>query len=471
MATTISPNLPAPNGLLTAPYRKGHPIWGVLPEFQKDNLRLFKEVAAMGDVVHIRFGFTHLYQLSHPDGVQHVLQQNHKNYTRDSFGNQLIKMITGLNLFTSDGDYWLNQRRLMQPAFHRRNYDQFGQIMTDATLKMLARWQPAVRQGTYLDMHKEMTRLTMEVVGQALFSVDLGGDSSALGQAFMTSTGYIQYRFNTPLYPPLFVPTHVNREVKQAMATVQTVLQQMIDERRRTGERKNDLMTMLMDARYEDTGEGMTDEQLRNELGIMIGAGQETTSNLLTWIFHILATHPEVETKLLDEYARVLGVRSESAHPEGFRTPTMADIPNLPYTRMVIDETLRVYPPAWAVSTRVAQEDDVILGYRIPKGASVFITPYYLHRDPRFWDAPEQFNPERFTETNEEKRHKYAYLPFGAGPRKCIGNTFALTETQLILATLLPRYKLIAQPGYKVEPAAEFTLRVNGGLPMRVEAR
>ncbi len=462
--TTISPNLPRPPQ--TAPYRAGHPLWGVLPEFQKDNLQLFKDMARMGDVVHMRFGFTHLYQVNHPDGIQHVLQQNHKNYSRDSFGNQLIKMITGLNLFTSDGDYWLKQRRLMQPAFHRRNYDQFGQIMTGATLKMLDRWQTAIRQGTYLDMHKEMMRLTMEVVGQALFSVDLGGESNALGKAFLTSTGYIQYRFNTPLYPPLAIPTRVNRDVKQAMATVQTILQEMLDERRRTGERKDDLMTMLMEARYEDTGEGMTDEQLRNELGVMIGAGQETTSNLLTWIFHVLSAHPEVEANLLDEYARVLGGNTQSV-----RTPTMADIPNLPYTRMVIDETLRFYPPAWAISTRVAQEDDVILGYRIPKSGGIFIVPYLLHRDPRFWDAPEQFAPERFTEANEEKRHKYAYLPFGAGPRKCIGNTFALTETQLILATLLPRYKLTLQPGYKVEPAAEFTLRVKGGLPMRVEAR
>ncbi|NUM48128.1 MAG: cytochrome P450 [Anaerolineales bacterium] len=464
MATaTLSPNRPH---LKTAPFRKGHPIWGALPEFQKDTLKLFTDVAKMGDVAHIRFGFTHLYQVNHPDGVQHVLQQNNKNYHRDSFGNQLVKLVTGLNLFTSDGDYWLNQRRLMQPAFHRRNYDLFGQIMTDATLRTLTRWQTAIRQGTFLDMHKEMMRLTMEVVGQALFSVDLSDDSNVLGKAFMTSTGYIQFRFNTPLYPPLAIPTRANREVKQAMADVQRILQEMIDERRRTGERKDDLMTTLMEARYEDTGEGMTDEQLRNELGVMIGAGQETTSNLLTWIFHALAANPDVEAKLLDEYARVLGGNTQRV-----RTPTMADLPRLPYSRMVIDETLRVYPPAWAISTRVALEDDEILGYRIPKGSGVFITPYVLHRDPRFWDAPEKFDPERFTEANEEKRHKYAYLPFGAGPRKCIGNTFALTETQLILATLLPRYKLTLQPGYKVEPAAEFTLRVKGGLPMRVEAR
>lgn len=461
MATTISPHLPAPIQTHTAPYRKGHPLWGVLPEFQKDTLKLFTDIAEIGDVVHIRFGFTHLYQVNHPDGAQYVLQTNHKNYSRNSFGNHLIKLVTGLNLFTSDGDYWLNQRRLMQPAFHRRNYDHFGKIMTDAALRIIERWQPAVREGTYLDIHKEMMRLTMEVVGQALFSVDLSGDSSVLGKAFITSTGYVQFRFNTPLYPPLAIPTRANREVKQAMVTVQRILQEMIDERRRTGERKNDLMTMLMEARYEDTGGGMNDDQLRNELGVMIGAGQETTSNLLTWVFYLLAANPNVETKLLDEYARVL---------EG-RIPTMADLPQLPYSRMVIDEALRLYPPAWTVSTRVALDEDVILGYHIPKGGAVFISPYILHRDSRFWDHPETFEPERFTEENEEKRHKYAYLPFGAGPRKCIGNTFALTEAQLILATLLPRYKLILQPGYQVEPAAEFTLRVKGGLPMRVEAR
>ena len=461
MATSVSPNLPAHTAPRTPPTRPGHIFWGVLPEFQKDTLKLFTDVSKMGDVVHIRFGLTHLYQVTHPDGVQHVLQYNNKNYSRDSFGNQIIKMITGLNLFTSDGNYWLNQRRLMQPAFHRRNYDQFGKIMTDATLRMVDRWQPAVQQGKYLDLHEEMIRLTMEVVGQALFSVNLSGDSNTLGQAFIMTTGHVQYRFNHPLYPPLTIPTRLNREVRKAMADVQAILQELIDERRRTGERKDDLMTMLMDARYEDTGEGMTDEQLRNELGVMIGAGQETTSNLLTWIFHLLSDNPEVEAKLLDEYARVLGGR----------LPNMADLPNMPYSRMMVDEALRLYPPAWAVSTRVALEDDVILGYRIPKGGGVFISPYVIHHDPRFWDNPEKFDPERFTEEQVEARHKYAYLPFGAGPRKCIGNTFALTETQLILATLLPRFKLTTKPGYKVEPAAEFTLRVKGGLPMRVEER
>lgn len=458
MATlTVSP----PAQPRTAPNRPGHFFWGVLPEFQKDSLKLFMEVAKMGDVVHIRFGFTHLYQVNHPDGVQHVLQYNNKNYSRESFGNHLIKTITGLNLFTSDGDYWLNQRRLMQPAFHRRNYDHFGQIMTGATLRMIERWQPAVRTGQYLDMHEEMMRLTMEVVGQALFSVDLSDESNVLGRAFHTTTGYIQYRFNTPFYPPFFIPTRLNRAVQKAMLDVQNILQEMIDERRRTGERKEDLMTMLMEARYEDTGEGMTDDQLRSELGIMIGAGQETTSNLLTWVFHLLSENPDVEAKLLEEYARVLGAR----------LPTVADLPHMPYNRMVVDEALRLFPPAWAVSTRTALEDDIVLGYRVPKGAGVFISPYVIHRDARFWEQPEQFIPERFTDEKTEMRHKYAYIPFGAGPRKCIGNTFALVETQLILATLLPRYKLTTKPGYKVVPSAEFTLRVKGGLPMRVEER
>ena len=461
MAATVSPNLPAHTAPETTPSRSGHFFWGVLPEFQKDNLKLFTEVAKMGDVVHMRFGFTHMYQVNHPDGIQHVLQFNNKNYSRDSFGNNLVKLVSGINLFTSDGHYWLNQRRLMQPSFHRRNYDHFGQIMTDATLRMMEHWQTIIHENEYLNMHHEMTRLTMEVVGQALFSVDLSDASNVLGNAFMTTTAHVQHRFNHPFYPPLFIPTRLNREVNRAMRDVERILQEMIDDRRRTGERKEDMMTMLMEARYEDTGEPMNDEQLRNELGVMIGAGQETTSNLLTWIFHLLSTNPEVEAKLLEEYERVLGGR----------VPTMADLPHLTYSKMMVDEALRLYPPAWAVSTRVALEDDVIIGYRVPKGGNVFISPYVLHHDPRFWDDPEQFIPERFTEDKVETRHKYAYIPFGAGPRKCIGNTFALTETYLILATLLPKYRLTTQPGYKVEPAAEFTLRVKGGLPMRVEAR
>jgi cytochrome P450 len=447
---------------LIAPARPGSFPFGNLGEYRRDGINLFiKAAREQGDVARIRFGPNTLYQVNHPDGVQHVLQSNNRNYGRESYANNIIQSVTGLNLFTSDGDYWLRQRRLMQPAFHRRRLENFGEIMTTATHRMLDRWEPSIARGEALDMHTEMMRITMEVVGRALFGVDLTAETSTLGKAFLTSTDYVNHRFSTPFDIPLWIPTHRNRLVNQAIIDVRRILQGMIDERRRTGEQKDDLLTMLMEARDEETGETMDNEQVRIEAGIIIGAGQETTSNLLTWTFHVLSDNPEIEARLLAELDTALGGR----------TPKMDDLPNLPYLRMLVDEVLRVYPPAWAISSRNAYEDDVILGYRIPKKSLVFILPYIIHRDPRFWDRPDQIIPERFSDQNSANRHRYAYIPFGAGPRKCIGNAFALAEAQLILATMLQKVRFVKTPGYKVEPDLVFTLRVKGGLPMRVLPR
>jgi cytochrome P450 len=460
---TLTASSPAPAPLKRAPSYPGERfLFGHLALFQQQGMNLFIHAArAVGDVVRFRFGPTVLYQINHPDGAQHVLQANNRNYGRQSYGNRVIRMVSGLNLFTSEGDYWLGQRRLMQPAFHRRRLDGFAAIMTDATLRMLDRWQPAIACGAYLDMHHEMMTITMDVVGRALFSVDLIADTSVLGRSFAISTDFVNHRFYSLLEPPLFIPTRRNRLLLQSRRNVDTIVQQLIDERRQGSEPKDDLLQMLMEARDEETGAAMTDEQLRAESTVIIAAGQETTSNLLTWTFHLLAEHPAAEARLRAEIDSVLGGR----------VPQVDDLPRLPYTRLVLDEALRLYPPAWAMTTRNALADDEILGCHIPKGGIVFIAPYIYHRDPRFWDAPDTFDPERFTEARSADRHKYAYLPFGAGPRKCIGNSFALMEAQLILATLLQRAKLLPQPGYTVVPDAAFTLRVRGGLPMRVEAR
>lgn len=454
--------LPSPSNPKTAPVRPGSFPFGNLGEFRRDGIRFFIRAAReQGDVARIRFGPNILYQINHPDGVQHVLQANNRNYGRDTYANNIIKLVTRENLFTGDGDFWLRERRLMQPAFHRRRLESFAHIMTAATGRMLARWEPAIARGETLDMHAEMMRITMDVVGQALFSVDLTGETSVLGKSFLVSTEYLNHRFNIPIDWPLFVPNRRNRSVNRAIVDVRRIIQEMIDERRRTGEQKDDLLAMLMEARDEETGEMMSDEHIRSEAGIVIGAGQETTSNLLTWTFHVLSEHPEIENRLLAEL---------DAELDG-RTPTMADLPALPYLRMLVDEVLRIYPPAWAISSRNVIEDDVILGYRIPRKSLVFILPYIIHRDPRFWDRPEEVIPERFADQQAADRHRYAYIPFGAGPRKCIGNTFALTEAQLILATLLPKVRLEKTPGYRVELDPVFTLRVKGGLPMRVFQR
>lgn len=435
---------------------------GVLPAFRRDPLGLFLRAARDGgDVVPMRFGPNVNYLINHPDGIQHVLQRNNRNYTRQTYGNELLKLISGVNLFTSDGEYWLRQRRLMQPAFHRSRIAGFGKLMTQAACRALERWEPAVDRSKSIDMQAEMIRLTMEVVGQSLFSVDLSDDTSTLGQSFQTSMEYFNYRLNHLLYVPLFIPTPRNRALKAALQDVTDFTQAMIDERRRTGEHKDDLLSMLLEARYEDTGEAMTDEQIRSELAIMIGAGHETTANALTWTFYLLSEHPEVETALHQE----LDVRLQG------RIPTMVDLPNLDLNRRVLDESMRLYPPAWSLSGRLALEDDVVCGVRIPAGAPLLISPYVTHRDPRFWPDPERFDPDRFRPGQAEDRHRFAYLPFGGGPRKCIGDYFALIEAQLVLATLLSRVQLRVQPGYEVVPEPLFALRIGGGLPMQVSPR
>ncbi len=464
-ATTMKTTATGGSNRNIAPGPRGHPLLGVLPDFRRDPLGLCLNTARQyGDVVRLRFAWNNIYFFNHPDHTQHVLQENNRNYKRPTVSNDLFKLASGENLFTSDGDYWLRQRRLMQPAFHRQRIAAFGTLMTETTLAMLDRWR-AVPSGQPLDIEQEMMRLTLSIVGQALFSVDLSDDASAFGQAFTTSAEYLTYRMSTLLVAPLFIPTRRNRAFQQAVQTVNQLVDKMIQERRTPhllpppagGEQEagGDLLSMLMKARDEETGAGMTDEQLRHEVFAMIFAGHETTANTLTWTFYLLAEHPPIERKLHAELAEVLGGR----------VPTVQDLPSLRYTRMVIEEALRLYPPAWSL-WREAIGDDEVGGYRIPARSSITLMPYVMHRDPRFWENPAQFEPERFTPERAAERPTFAYLPFGGGPRKCIGNTFALTEAQLVLATIAQRYRLRLVPGHPVEPVALIVLRTRYGLPM-----
>jgi cytochrome P450 len=441
------------------PQYPGYPFLGVVTHFRRDPLGMLQDAfRRYGDVVRMRFGFTRVCILNHPDHIQQVLQTNNRNYDRKTYGNRVVRIVSGLNLLTSDGDYWLGQRRLMQPAFHRQRVGGFGDVMTGATARMLEAWDAG--DGA-VDAHREMMRLTLEIVGRALFQVDLTSEASQLGEGFGEGMTYVNYRLNTIAFAPLWIPTARNRRLKKAVKTVDEVLFAMIDERRRGGEERDDLLSMLLAARYEDTGEPMTDEQLKNEAGIIIAAGHETTANALTWAFYLLSADPEAEEQLHREVDSVLGGR----------TPDVSDLPSLPYTRMVVEETMRLYPPAWILAGRRAIEDDLIGGYRVPAGTQVLIAPYTVHRHPDFWPDPERFDPLRFAPEKEAGRPRFAYIPFGGGPRLCIGNLFALTEAQLILAMVAQRYSLRLQEGREVVPDPIFTLRVKGGLPMTLISR
>jgi len=291
-----------------------------------------------------------------------------------------------------------------------------------------------------------------------LFSAKVTDETNAIGQAITTIMGNIEFRYVVPFYPSVSVPTPRNRRHLAALRTLDQIVYGILHERRRhprPADRSGDLLSLLIEARDEETGEGMSDKQLRDEVLTLFVAGHESTANALAWTFYLLSQHPEAERRL----------RAELAEALAGGTPTVADLPNLPYTRMVIEESMRLYPPAW-IMIRSAVADDEICGYRIPANATVLISPYVIHRLPAFWEAPAEFDPERFTPERSAGRPPFAYFPFGGGPHQCIGKGYALQAAQLILATVAQRFRLRLAPGQAVEPQALLTLRPRGGLPM-----
>lgn len=443
---------------VTGPH--GNLVLGNTLQLQRDPLAfLMRAAAEYGDVARYRLGNVTFYQINHPDGAQRILQDNHHNYIKGDLFD-IIRQLAGYGLFTSEGDLWLRQRRLMQPSFHRRRIAGFAEVMTRRTLEMLAHWDVRSDSGRPLDVADELTGLTMAIISETMFGNRLDEDTHAVSQAITLLLSDINFRFMIPFYPSLRWPTLRNRRTLAAMRTVDDVVLGIIQQRRRSSEQQDDLLGMLMAARDEETGEGMPDKQLRDEVVTIFVAGHETTAVALTWTFYLLSQHPDVETKLHAELAEVLGGRA----------PDMTDVPSLRYTRMVIDETMRHCPPVW-ITNRQAISEDVICGYRIPAGAAVAVSPYVMHHLPAYWPDPDRFDPERFDPHVVHDRPRFAYMPFGGGPHQCIGNTFALMEATLVLATMAQRYRLRLPDGAVVTPKPETTLRPAGGLPMLLKAR
>jgi cytochrome P450 len=412
-----------------------------------------------GNVVAVRFLIWPTYMIFHPQDVKHVLQENHRNYSKDTYLIHFLRPLLGQGLLTNDGQSWLHQRRLMQPAFHRKQLTTFGALLTGATRAMLERWQDAATRDQPLDVSTEMMRLTLRVVGQALFSIDLSDETDTVGQAFTALITSISDYIYNPV-PPLNFPTPRNRRIQQSIRTLDGVVQDIITEHRRLDADKGDLLSMLLLARDEETGEGMNDRQVRDEVMTLLLAGHETTSNALTWTWYLLSQHPDAESRLHAELEQVLGGR----------IPTVEDLPRLPYTRMVLEEALRLYPPAVGFN-RKALADDEVGGYFVPANTLIWLSPYMTHRHPDYWEHPEVFDPERFSPERSTGRPHFAYFPFGGGPRLCIGSNFAMMEAQLVLATIAQRYQLRLVPDHQVEPQVLLSLRPRNGLPMSLLER
>lgn len=412
-------------------------------------------------VYHLPLRILDVYILNQPAYIQHVLLDNHRNYSKDTFQYNLLASITGRGLLTSDGDYWLRQRRLAQPAFHRKKITAFSDIIVGATQSMLEGWEEIRSKAELVDIDAEMMRLTLEIVGKALFSVDLRIEAQTLTQSVLAALDHLVFRSRNPFSLPNPIPTRRNREFQAALGQLNRAVEGIIQARRKSAVEMSDagdLLELLMNARDPDSGESMDDAQLRDEIITLLIAGHETVASALTWTWYLLAKNPDSGARLRSELERQLGGRM----------PCADDLPNLPYTQMVFEEALRLYPPAWII-TRKALNKDEIGGEIIKPGSLIVISPYTIHRHPDFWDSPERFQPERFASENPADRPRFAYIPFGGGPRLCIGDSFARVEAQLVLAAAAQRYRLHLEPGASVEAEPMVTLRPKNGLKMRIE--
>lgn len=446
------------------PGPKGHFYVGSLPERRKDPLGFFSQVTRdYGDIAYLKFGPRRGALLSHPDFSKHVLVDNHKNYIK-GFGYDKLEAILGKGLLTSEGEFWRKQRRLAQPAFHRTRLATLFHHITDATTALLQRWESYALRGDAFDLHLEMNQLTLRIVSQMLLGTDISSEEAshvglALKELLETANNRILSLF--PL--PLGVPTPSNLRSRENSRTLDAVVYRIIEEHRRANERgikTNDLLTMLMEMRDEDTGEGMSDRQLRDEVMTMFLAGHETTANLLTWTFYHLSKNPAVDRRLLQEVREKLSGRA----------PDFDSVSELTYTDMVLHESLRLSPPAWIFS-REAVSDDIIGQYRIPEKTIVLISPYVMHRKKEYWDNPEGYDPDRFLEEQNATRPKHVFIPFGGGPRQCIGNHFALLEAQAVLSMIVQKYHVQLVAGCVVDPEPLITLRPRGGMKVIVKKR
>jgi cytochrome P450 len=409
-----------------------------------------------GDVVMYRFFHVPICQITHPDGIEYVLVRNPGNFLK-SRDYAALRYILGNGLLTSEGAFWQAQRQLIQPAFRHENIAVYAQIMANSAATALARWQ----DGEIRDLHHEMADLTLDVVAKSLFGSKVAHDSKFIG----TEIAAVMERFLSQatlsfLLPDRF-PLPKSPRLLRSRKRLNRVIAEIIRDRRASSTPANDLLQTLL-AAQDEHGMRMTDEQLRDEIMTLFLAGHETTANALTWTWYLLAQNPEAEQALDYELSSVLAGRP----------PVLADLPRIPYAEMVIKESMRLFPPAWGIGRRAIHEFELD-GYRIPAGTNIFIMQWLTHRDPRFFPEPERFDPERWREDPIRRGRipRFAYFPFGGGPRVCIGAGFAMMEATLLLATIAQKFSFSLAPGPPVAPFFSVTLRPKNGLPMRLHRR
>jgi cytochrome P450 len=445
--------------LRTPVLARGHWLFGHGISLLRRPLEMFTELARMGDVVLVRLGGQDAYVVNDPDLIKQVFLDV-RTYAKETAPYRRVRVVIGMGLLTSEGDFWRRQRRIAQPAFHKERIARFAETMARTAQETADRWRPYARSGAAIDALDEVSRTTLETVCETLLGNDAGDAAQVVTRAFAELNRLITPYLHSFVPVPLWLPTPTNRRIHDAIGRLDETVYRLIARRRAQKGELADLLSMLLHARDAETGESMNDAQLRDEVMTMLLAGYETTATTVSWAFYLLSQHPEVMTRL--------GAEADAAL--GGRPPVLADLERLPCARMVFEETLRLYPPLWAASRSVTADAD-LGGFRIPKGAIVLVSSWAVHRMPSLWTDPERFQPERFAPGKADASHRYAYFPFLGGPRQCIGVSFAYLQGQILLATLAQRYRWSLAPGHRVEPEPLVTLRPRHGVKVILRER
>jgi len=423
--------------------------------FRQDPLGSFlRYTLKFGDVVRYR-GLWVTHQITHPEHILQVLQTNAGNY-RKGRDYRILRLSLGEGLLTSEGSLWQRQRKMTQPAFQSQQIAGFVRVMEEHSLAMLKGWEQRARTGEVFDVVPELMRLTLNIVSHALFTTSLESDLDCIQDALTVGRDYSVERAWSVVRIPQWLPTPGNRRHRSSLAGFHSVIDRMITARRMASGHNNDLLTILMQARDEN-GAPMPPKQLRDEVATLLTAGHETTTLVLAWTLYLISTRPDVVEQMASEISFLNG-----------RAPSYEDLSRLRYTRMVAEETMRRYPPVWVIS-RTAINNDVMGGFEIPAGSEILIFPYVTHRHPRWWVDADRFWPERFLPQNSAGRPRGSYIPFGAGPRTCVGLNFAMTEILVVLALFLQRFRLeLAVDASDIRAEPSVTLRPNPGVPIRL---
>jgi len=429
-------------------------------DLRRDPLGFFTDAARLGDVVRLKAGFEEAWLLTHPAQIKQVLQDNAGNYRNCATLTQVFQLGGGDGLLSTEGEFSRRQRRLAQPSFHRDKVSDAASVMIAEIESMLDRWSASAEHAEPFDALREMTRLMLRISGRTFGNMDFGEAADQLADALIAAFHYFNYRLLHAFPMPARIPTPRNRRFAAVTRIVDGIVAPLVEARRRRDDGSGDLLGALLGAGNISGGTNLAGTQARDALVTFLGAGSETTSVALAWTWYLIATNPAAELRLHEELREKLGSRA----------PTVRDLPALDYTTRMVQESLRIYPPAWMMM-RTAVDEDELGGFCIPRGTAVLMSPYVTQRRADLWSDPMRFDPDRFLPTRLESRPKFAYCPFGGGARRCIGEDFAMVVMTLVVATVAQRYRLRLPPSHRVEPEVLFTMRPRDGLMVTLEPR